>query len=459
MFKSKDDTITAIATPLGEGGLGVVRLSGSRALPIADRIFKSSRPLSDAPSHTLHHGHIYKDDQLLDEAVAALFKAPRSYTGEDVVEFSCHGSPVILKDIVALCVSNGARLAEPGEFTQRAYLNGKMDLLQAEAVAELVHAQSSRAVKAAAQQLNGQLSGRIKSIRDRLVDLLARVEANLDFVEEDIPGLPKEEMKNSLEEARSACAELLATSVRGRNIRQGVRVVFMGRPNVGKSSLFNALLAEDRAIVTNIPGTTRDILEEKMEWNGYPVVLVDTAGLRDSTDEVEKKGTERARSAHGAADVLLFVIDGSAPISAEDRAQIKSVQGKSVVAVVNKADKTVKFETADLKKLGWPVVTTSALNGKGLSELKEKVLASVGAASSRAETEDAPVVSNLRHIESIESAQSHLKNALTALAARKSEEEISVEIKAALDRLGELTGESAAEDVLNSIFRQFCIGK
>lgn len=458
LFKTKDQTIVAIATPLGEGGLGVIRLSGPQAFSIADKIFHFSQKLSEVPSHTLHHGWISKGPDMVDEVVASVFQAPKSYTGENVVEFSCHGSPTVLKEIVEYCVASGARLAEPGEFTQRAYLNGKLDLAQAEAVADLIHSQSSRAARAASRQLQGSLSSRIKAIRKTLVDLVAHIEANLDFVEEDIPGLARDDMKSKLEKIQQALGALLSTSVKGRQVRQGVRVALMGKPNVGKSSLFNALLAQDRAIVTDMPGTTRDTLEERLEWSGYPIVLVDTAGLRDAQDQVEKIGTDRARQAHDAADVLLFVADGSAPLNGQDKDFVKSLKGRKAVGVLNKSDQGLKTTNKDLETLGLSaVVSASAKTGAGLSDIKNKVVSLID--SSSPETEDAPLISHWRHIESLEAAGRALQKAHDEISSRASEEQIAADLREGLEALGAITGESVSDEVLTSIFRQFCVGK
>ncbi len=479
---STEDTIVAIATPLGEGGLGVVRLSGSQSFAIADRVFQSKQKLSEAPTHTIHHGWItdvgaglragpngtipavdvmsggrggppLRTDQsngFVDEAVAAVFRAPRSYTGEDVLEISCHGSPVVLKEVVRLCVQEGARPAQPGEFTQRAYLNGKLDLPQAEAVADLIHAQSSKARAAAAEQLRGQLSVRINGLREQIVDLLAHIEANLDFAEEEIPIIERDKMKTSLDKTILGLDELLSTSVKGRLLRDGLKVTLAGRPNVGKSSLFNALLAQDRAIVTDVPGTTRDTLEEKMEWDGFPVVLIDTAGLRSTDDAVESEGTARATRAHANADVIVFVVDGSVPFTDEDTRVSASLQGKTVVTALNKADRgcVVKIPSA---------VATSAKDGRGLSELKSAILASV--VTRAPESEASLVVTNLRHARHLEAARDKLKAAKQSAAERRSEETVALDLRAALEELGEITGEAVTEDVLSAIFRQFCIGK
>ncbi len=459
---SNVDTIVAIATPLGEGGLGVVRLSGPQTFTIGDALFRSKKKLSEAANHTLHHGWI----ENIDEVIASVFRAPHSYTGEDVVEFSCHGSPVVLKDVVRLCEAHGARPARPGEFTERAYLNGKLDLPQAEAVATLIHAQSSRARAAATQQLQGQLSMRVNVLREQLIKLLAQIEANLDFAEEGVPIIETDKAVKALENVLAGLEDLLATSMKGRLLREGVRVAFAGKPNVGKSSLFNALLAEDRAIVTDVPGTTRDTLEEKMEWNGVPITLVDTAGLRATADSVESQGTARAKRAHEQADVVLLVLDVSAPLTNEDREIANQLKDKKVVTAFNKVDKISSSAMASATHLitdanpasAKLAAMVSAQSGEGLAELKKTIVNAV-ATNATAETESSVIVTNLRHVHHLEKTRGHLVSARDAVRTNQSEESIAIDLRAALEQLGAITGESVTEDVLSSIFRQFCIGK
>lgn len=445
-----DDTIVAIATPLGEGGLGVIRLSGPQAIMIAARMFHSKEKLTGAPTHTLHHGWVSD----IDEAVAALFRAPRSYTGEDVVEISCHGSPAVLKEIVRLCIAEGARIAKPGEFTERAYLNGKIDLLQAEAVADLIHSQSSRARSAAAGQLQGQLSMRINGLREQLINLLAHIEANLDFAEEEIPMIAREKIMKSLAKIKTGLDDLISTSVRGRLLRTGLRIALAGKPNVGKSSIFNSFLAQNRAIVTDMPGTTRDTLEEKIEWDGFPIVLIDTAGLRETADIVEAEGTERAARAQSDADVVLLVLDGSAPLSGDDERIAKRFIDKPLVVALNKADRPIAA-TWQGSPAALPV---SAKTGQGLSAIKQALLATVQTAAPENESSSV-VVTNLRHVNHLEEALKQVANAEEAIARGELEESVALDVRGALEQLGQITGESVTEDVLSAIFRTFCIGK
>lgn len=448
-----DDTIVAIATPLGEGGLGVVRLSGPQAFPIADQLFQSSNKLQKANSHTLHHGWITEKKQTIDEAVAACFRAPHSYTGEDVVEISCHGSPAVLKTVVRLAEGKGARPAHPGEFTQRAFLNGKMDLLQAEAVAELIHAKSEKARSAATEQLRGAFSQQIKSIRDPLVELLAHLEAHLDFVDDEIPGVSWKNVSATIKSIQEKAESFIALGAKGRWLREGIRVAIAGKPNVGKSSLFNALLSLDRAIVTDIPGTTRDILEERVDWAGYPFVLLDTAGLRETMDPVELLGTSRARDAHAAADIVLIVLDGSVKLSSDDQKIMDALNNKPVVVALNKSD---QGQTVEPSQFSFPAVPTSVVKNQGLSELKAALIGMVAKNSAESESQ---FLTNERHVQHLTRYQNHLSSVLSAIEKRHPTEAIALDLRQALLEVGHITGENTSEDVLNSIFRQFCIGK
>lgn len=451
-----DDTIVAIATPVGEAGLGVVRLSGPGAVDIAAGLF-SSRTFSSAPSHTLHHGWIIRDGARLDEAVASLFRAPASYTGEDVVEFSCHGSPAVLRELVEWCRQAGARLARPGEFTERAFLNGKIDLAQAEAVASLISARSSRAAVTAADQLSGALSKRISGIRQRLIDLLAEIEANLDFAEEDIPNVSRERMAAETSAVRTDIQDLLKTALRGRWLRDGARVALAGRPNVGKSSLFNALLTEDRAIVSDQPGTTRDLLEERLQWHGYPVTLIDTAGLRESADGIEALGADRARRAHAGADVAVLVIDATEGITGPDLEIARRLAGRPVVAALNKTDRGNRCGSDSAKLNAIAVVETSAVTRAGLDALRSAILAAMPSDGGAGEA--GAMVTNDRHAERLASALERIDSAQEALGKGRTEEAVSSDLRAAAVELAAITGEDVGEAVLGAIFRRFCIGK
>jgi len=465
-----DDTIGAIATPLGQGGLGVVRISGPEALPIAAKIFRSSIPLTRVPTHTVHYGKLVEGDELVDQALATVFRSPQSYTGEDVVEFSCHGGIYLLKRILNLCVKSGARLAEPGEFTKRAFLNGKMDLAQAEAVADLIAAQSESFRRCAMEQLNGRLSTYLKSLRGRLLDFLAHLEGNLDFMEEEVPALSQEAMVKQLDRLMEDTQRLLETASQGRLMREGLRVVLVGKPNVGKSSLFNALLNNDRAIVTEVPGTTRDTLEERLVMEEIPVVLTDCAGLRANPKRVESEGIHRARRALDAADVVLFVMDASQPVTSQDAEVVPFLAGKRSVWVLNKIDRLSGKKPFPLEFFhplfekrgnGAPVpLMTSAHTGEGLKALRQAVVKQVVSSKAHgAEAQPVPTLINVRHGSLLRDALTSLQSARAGVDRKSAEECVAIDLRQALGGFNQITGEGVTDEVINAVFSKFCIGK
>ncbi len=437
----------------------MVRVSGAEAFSLADKIFRSSAPLSTAPSHTLRHGSLHADDGVVDDAVAGLFRAPRSYTGEDVVEFSCHGGPVVLRRVLGLCLSAGARPAEPGEFTRRAFQNGKMDLSQAEAVAELIAARSDAQRRLALERLRGGLSRRLAPVREGVLDLLARVEAHLDFAEDEIPALPRDVLETRLASLKETLARLIGQAGRGRLWREGLRVALLGRPNVGKSSLFNALLNENRAIVADLPGTTRDTLEETTDWDGVPVALVDTAGLRDSEDAVEREGTARARQAAESADLAILVVESGAAPTDQDRGAARAAGNRPTLLALNKADllppeafpERAALWKAALGLEGGAAVSVSARTGDGLPALRRAALKLSGGGDEPAEPEAAL---NARQ----ESLLSEARD-LLCRAGTSREETLAIDLRQALDRINRVTGQGAPEEVLDAIFSRFCVGK
>jgi tRNA modification GTPase len=458
------DTICAIATPPGEGGIGIIRVSGDRALEIASRIFRSptGRTVRDYCSHTLHVGDLQDPETgaRLDQVLVAVLKAPRTYTREDMVEFHCHGSPLVLRLGLQALLRSGARLAEPGEFTKRAFLNGRLDLAQAEAVMDLIQARSEGGLRLAMEQLRGKLSDELGRIREALLRLLAEVEAGIDFIEDGITFISSEALGNGVEVVIKRIERLIGTADEGRIVREGITAVLLGRPNVGKSSLLNALARADRAIVTDIPGTTRDVLEEFVNIRGIPVRLLDTAGLRESADKVEREGVRRAEDALHRADLVLAVLDASAPLESEDRQVLALTAGKSRLLVANKADLVPRWEPSELDprlSAGERMIRTSAVEGIGLEDLRDAIRDTM--LKHGREPVDGAVITHLRHRGALERAKQSLDHVRISLERRMPAEFIALDLRAATNAVGEIIGATTVEDVLDRIFRDFCIGK
>lgn len=466
---SPNETIAAISTPAGSGGIAVVRVSGSNAIAIVDKIFRGKIKLSDAESHKTLLGKIEqpfeKGNGFLDEVLVTVFRAPNSYTAEDVVEISCHGGIFLTQRILELTVENGARLAEPGEFTQRAFLSGRLDLSQAEAVADIIRAKTDLSLKAALSQFQGALSKRVKEIRASLIEVCSFLELELDFAEEDVEFANKEEVAKRLADTIKSIEDFLATYKRGKILREGAKLVIAGKPNVGKSSLLNALLKEERAIVTEIPGTTRDTLEEQLDIRGILFRVVDTAGVRASKDKLEKIGVERTLNQIKEADILLFLFDGSSPLDQQDSELIERILSlrkesgqNGLVAAINKVDLKKRLSKNVVKKhLGIDeVLEISAKEHQGFKELESVFLnQTVGQEALHGE----PAVSNIRQKQALGSAIDSLKAARASLRKGLSSEFVAVDLRLALDLLGEIIGEVTTEDILANIFSRFCIGK
>lgn len=455
----KRDTIAAIATPYGESAIGIVRMSGSDVAKILKRVFKTkSKTLK--PRYA-HYGWIVdKDGQPIDEAVAIYYKAPHSYTGEDMAEINLHGNPLILKRVLQRLLEEGARLAEPGEFTKRAFLNGKLDLTQAEAVAELISAKTELARKLALNQLRGALSKEIKPLREELLLLLALVESSIEFEEEDIPTVEKGELITRLEGILKRVNKLLDTAKTGKAIRKGLKLAIVGKPNVGKSSLFNRLLGEERAIVTSVAGTTRDYLEETVNLGGIPINLIDTAGVRDTEDTVERIGVERSLQKLKEADIILFVLDAGEEEPTEEEiklAHLVKQSEKPTLVVLNKIDKVKRINLGGFPLQGFPILKVSAKTGEGLENLKREILKAAGISTSEGGT----IYISLRHEELLKRAKKALENALSYLKEGDfySPEILMLDLREASDSLGEIIGDVTTEDVLGQIFSTFCIGK
>jgi len=462
---SLDDTVAAISTPMGEGGIGIVRLSGPEAKAILRQVFlPAGQPCDFRPeSHRFYYGHVVDTDShsAVDEVLVVLMRAPRTYTRQDIAEIHCHGGIVPLRQTMELVLRCGARLAEPGEFTLRAFLNGRIDLAQAEAVLDIVRAKTGAGLRVAMQQLEGGVSSGVRKIRSELVGALAYVEASLDFPEDEIPPL---DLASVLSSVREQIVTLLDRADQGLVYRQGVRTAIVGRPNVGKSSLLNALLRTSRAIVTPIPGTTRDTLEETLNLRGIPLCLVDTAGITESADFIAKLGIERSRQALQQADLVLMVIDGSELLQAEDFEIADLLRNRTVIVVVNKLDLPA---IADGSRILFQArhVPLSARTGEGLDLLEDAIVETVF--SGQVQTSDLPVVSNPRHCEILRRALGHVNAARSSIHVAgtapsvlgSAADLLAVDLTAAVSALGEITGETVSEDVLDAVFSNFCIGK
>ncbi len=464
-----EDTICAIATPAGEGGIGIVRLSGSEALAVASRIarLRSGAHLSSVATHTVHLADLFPpceenvsadsvSRERLDEALVIYMKAPRSFTGEDIVEIQSHGGPVVLGLVCEACLGAGARMAEPGEFTKRAFLNGRLDLSQAEAVLDTIRAKSRTAVMAAQRQLRGELSHEVDVARSALLMVLAQVEAGIDFVEEDVTFLPHEQLMKTLCRVLGIVQRLEATAQEGRILREGAKVVIVGRPNVGKSSLMNRLLKEDRSIVTDVPGTTRDVIEEAVELSGVMVRLVDTAGIRETSDPVEWEGVRRTHAAQEDADLILVVVDGSMPLTSEDRDVLKRARMGKCLVLVNKCDLPMGL-AGESHELGDDVLRVSAKSGEGLDGIRGAIRRAL--VSAGGDARDGVVVTNVRHGAALRKAAEALQQSLESARCRLPGEVVTVDLRAAADALGEITGSISTDDILERIFTSFCIGK
>ncbi|HEV2331396.1 MAG TPA: tRNA uridine-5-carboxymethylaminomethyl(34) synthesis GTPase MnmE [Verrucomicrobiae bacterium] len=451
---SFDDTIAAIATPLGEGGLAVLRISGPEAIAIADKIFVGKDRPSTAPSHTLHFGKIVRDGSTIDEVLLAMLRAPRTFTREDTVEISCHGGILPAKLILDAILEKGARPAEPGEFTRRAFLNGRIDLAQAEAVADLIHSRTELALAAANEQLAGQLSRRINRLRDDLLHILAHVEAHIDFPDEDIAPDTRGQLLKRLEDGLAFIAQLLQTANEGQILRRGIRAAIVGRPNSGKSSLLNQLLGRDRAIVSPIPGTTRDTIEETANVRGLPVVFIDTAGLREARDEIEIEGIRRSRQSLAQAELILHVLDANQPLTTEDENYFTEFAGKKKILVRNKIDLPVCCELPPGLP---PPMDVSCATGQGVESLKDAIKAIVWSGEIQAEM--LQVMINSRHQDALNRARAAALRTAEALRDNAALELVALDLRIAVAAVGEIVGKTTTEDLLDSIFGQFCIGK
>ena len=452
-----EDTIGAIATPPGEGGIGVIRVSGEQALQVTEKIFQGKK-LTD---HMLTYGHIRDNftGQQIDEVMAVYMKAPHSYTMEDVVEIQCHGSIVSLRKILSLLLKNGVRLAEPGEFTKRAFLNGRLDLSQAEAVMDLISAKSDRTFDVALNQLEGGFSREIRRIRARLMDLLVSLTVNIDYPDEDIEELTYGALAAGLKEAGDGIRSLLNTADTGKILREGLQVAIIGKPNVGKSSLMNALLKESRAIVTEIPGTTRDTIEEAITIRNIPVRLTDTAGIHQTEDVIEKIGIEKSKESFNQADLILLVLDSSRPLEEEDMEIIQAIGQRKTIVIFNKADLEEKLDKDEVKKRlsGAWFIEGSMKHGAGVNQLEDNIEKLVYGGKVKQET--SLVVTNVRHKNLLEQALEAISDGEAMTAAGEPLELVEIDVNRGYQLLGEIIGEAVSDDIINEVFSRFCLGK
>ena len=458
------DTIAAISTPMGEGAIAIVRLSGDEAITIADKIFKSpnGKRLTEVATHTIHYGHLIdpKTDEIVEEVMLSLMRGPKTFTREDVIEINCHGGLVSVNRVLQLVLRSGARLAEPGEFTKRAFLNGRIDLSQAEAVMDLIRAKTDRAMNVALGQMDGKLSRLINSLRQALLETLAQVEVNIDYPEyDDVEEMTVPILLEKCTWVRDEIIKLLQTSSQGKILREGLSTVILGRPNVGKSSLLNSLVHENKAIVTDIAGTTRDIIEEYVNVRGVPLRLVDTAGIRETEDIVERIGVERSREALKGADLILLVLNYGEELSPEDERLFETIQAMDFIVVVNKTDIPQKINLDRVHELAGNhrVVTTSLLKEEGVIELEEAIAALFF--EGQIESGDLTYVSNARHIALLHQAQATIEDALAAAKEGVPVDMVQIDVTRTWELLGEIVGDTVQESLINQLFSQFCLGK
>jgi tRNA modification GTPase len=457
------DTIAAISTAVGEAGIGIVRMSGSASLDIADKVFKGKKvkSLSSVSNRKITYGHIIdpEDDKVIDEVLIVYMKEPFTYTREDIVEIYCHGGIISVKKTLELLLRNGARLAEPGEFTKRAFLNGRLDLSQAEAVIDLIRAKTDKSYDVSLDQLEGNLSVKVNEIRNILLKMLAHIGVSIDFPDEDVEEVTYDELEEWGNIVLDDICGLLNTADRGKILREGLNTVILGKPNVGKSSLLNAILRENRAIVTDIPGTTRDIIEEYVNIDGIPLKIVDTAGIRDTENLIEKIGVNRAKNVVSRADLVIAVFDASRELTKEDMDIVDIIKDKKSIALLNKTDLPNKIELEDLQKqLGnKKLIATSIAKGVGVEEL-EKVIKEMFY-SGNVEISDDIIVTNVRHKNQLERAKKNISDVLQGIKQGVPLDCVEVDVKSCWKNLGEISGDTVSEDIIDKIFSEFCIGK
>ncbi|WP_341514762.1 tRNA uridine-5-carboxymethylaminomethyl(34) synthesis GTPase MnmE [Staphylococcus aureus] len=456
------DTITSISTPMGEGAIGIVRLSGPQAVEIADKLYKGKHLLNDVPSHTINYGHIIDPEskEVVEEVMVSVLRAPKTFTREDIIEINCHGGILTINRVLELTMTYGARMAEPGEFTKRAFLNGRIDLSQAEAVMDFIRSKTDRASKVAMNQIEGRLSDLIKKQRQSILEILAQVEVNIDYPEyDDVEDATTEFLLEQSKEIKQEINRLLDTGAQGKIMREGLSTVIVGKPNVGKSSMLNNLIQDNKAIVTEVAGTTRDVLEEYVNVRGVPLRLVDTAGIRETEDIVEKIGVERSRKALSQADLILFVLNNNEALTQEDYTLYEVVKNEDVIVIVNKMDLEQNIDINEVKDMigDTPLIQTSMLKQEGIDEIEIQIRDLFF--GGEVQNQDMTYVSNSRHISLLKQARQTIQDAIDAAESGVPMDMVQIDLTRTWEILGEIIGETASDELIDQLFSQFCLGK
>ncbi|MEJ7186323.1 tRNA uridine-5-carboxymethylaminomethyl(34) synthesis GTPase MnmE [Staphylococcus epidermidis] len=456
------DTITSISTPMGEGAIGIVRLSGPQAIEIGDILYKGKKKLSEAETHTINYGHIIdpETNETVEEVMVSVLRAPKTFTREDIIEINCHGGILTINRILELTMTYGARMAEPGEYTKRAFLNGRIDLSQAEAVMDFIRSKTDRASKVAMNQIEGRLSDLIKKQRQSILEILAQVEVNIDYPEyDDVEDATTDFLLEQSKRIKEEINRLLETGAQGKIMREGLSTVIVGRPNVGKSSMLNNLIQDNKAIVTEVAGTTRDVLEEYVNVRGVPLRLVDTAGIRDTEDIVEKIGVERSRKALSEADLILFVLNNNEPLTEDDQTLFEVIKNEDVIVIINKTDLEQRLDVSELREMigDMPLIQTSMLKQEGIDELEIQIKDLFF--GGEVQNQDMTYVSNSRHISLLKQARQSIQDAIDAAESGIPMDMVQIDLTRTWEILGEIIGESASDELIDQLFSQFCLGK
>lgn len=456
------DTITSISTPMGEGAIGIVRLSGPQAIEIGDTLYKGKKKLSEVDTHTINYGHIIdpETNETVEEVMISVLRAPKTFTREDIIEINCHGGILTINRILELTMTYGARMAEPGEYTKRAFLNGRIDLSQAEAVMDFIRSKTDRASKVAMNQIEGRLSDLIKKQRQSILEILAQVEVNIDYPEyDDVEDATTEFLLEQSKNIKEEINRLLETGTQGKIMREGLSTVIVGRPNVGKSSMLNNLIQDNKAIVTEVAGTTRDVLEEYVNVRGVPLRLVDTAGIRDTEDIVEKIGVERSRKALSEADLILFVLNNNEPLTEDDQTLYEVVKNDDIIVIINKTDLEPRLDIDEVKEMigDMPLIQTSMLKQEGIDELEIQIRDLFF--GGEVQNQDMTYVSNSRHISLLKQARHSIQDAIDAAESGVPMDMVQIDLTRTWEILGEIIGESASDELIDQLFSQFCLGK